>query len=364
MSAARTVLIISNEAWGPVWFSKQHYAHQLSLLGHRVLFVQPPDPWRPAHLWGAVAHVTEARPGLRLLKIRNRLPFRYFRRLNDRLARRVIHRVMGKAEDVIWWQFDPLRLVARPSGPRERRIYHVVDPLHMVATDQEVARGSDLIVTVNEALLSGYKDIRVPKLVVPHGLDPQEHQIDPDQLGKYRNELGEGFLLFIGTLNVDVDLALLAAVADALPNERLLLVGPVHPARREELDDLLLRPNVRWTGPCPAEELKYPVTLSKVCLVPYRVVETRRWRTPLKVMNYLAQGRPVVSTVAMAVDQRLPFTLARTVPAFIEAVTSQAGQPPVVDPTAVEAFRRDHAYPLHIQRILERLDEVTAWGEG
>ena len=44
------ILVVSNEPWGEVWFSKHNYAFELSRK-NRVLFVDPPKRWRPANVF-------------------------------------------------------------------------------------------------------------------------------------------------------------------------------------------------------------------------------------------------------------------------------------------------------------------------
>ena len=49
-SNGQTIFIISNEHWGPVWYSKHHYANELSA-SNIVYFINPPSKWKFTNLF-------------------------------------------------------------------------------------------------------------------------------------------------------------------------------------------------------------------------------------------------------------------------------------------------------------------------
>ena len=100
---------------------------------------------------------------------------------------------------------------------------------------------------------------------------------------------------FVGHLNARTDLALLEAVVDR--GLTLVLVGPIDAASGgPRLDELLDRKTVHAVGPCDFEEVAAWLWSVDVGLVPYRNDEFNRWSFPLKTLEYLAAGLPVVST--------------------------------------------------------------------
>jgi teichuronic acid biosynthesis glycosyltransferase TuaH len=106
----------------------------------------------------------------------------------------------------------------------------------------------------------------------------------------------------VGQLNERLDFDVLdAVVATGLP---LLVVGPRtdrDPEAAIRLDALLAAETVTWLGPVPFEDLPKHLAGAAVGLTPYRVTSFNRASFPLKTLEYLANGLPVVSTDLPAV---------------------------------------------------------------
>lgn len=88
------------------------------------------------------------------------------------------------------------------------------------------------------------------------------------------------------------DLALVRRVAEAEPDALVLLIGNDTAKASEALADL---PNVRLTGEVPYAQLPYWLHGFDVCLLPFRVIPLTLATNPVKVYEYLAAGKPVVS---------------------------------------------------------------------
>jgi teichuronic acid biosynthesis glycosyltransferase TuaH len=100
---------------------------------------------------------------------------------------------------------------------------------------------------------------------------------------------------FVGRINERTDLRLLEAIADR--GRSLLLVGPKDPAFEPgRFEALRRRPNVRWVGLKPSGALPSYLQMMDVGLVPYRDSRFNRGSFPLKTLEYLAAGLPVVAT--------------------------------------------------------------------
>ena len=101
----------------------------------------------------------------------------------------------------------------------------------------------------------------------------------------------------VGQLNERLDMSLLLRLADR--GVRLLLVGPRYeqdPAAASDLDDLISREGVTWVGRQPYSAIPSFLASATVGLTPYRDTEFNRASFPLKTLEYLAFGLPVVST--------------------------------------------------------------------
>ena len=172
----------------------------------------------------------------------------------------------------------------------------------------------------------------------------------------------------VGQLNARLDLSMLEAVADA--GIRLRLIGPRvdgDEAFARRLDGLIARENVEWTGRVSPEELPSHFADLAVGLTPYEDSEFNRASFPLKTLEYLAAGLPVVSTDLpasrwLATDH---MTIATDADAFVDAVRSriadvEGGAEPAAIVDERVAFAVSHGWP----RRAESLRELIAAGSG
>ena len=98
---------------------------------------------------------------------------------------------------------------------------------------------------------------------------------------------------FYGVLDERFDIDLLAAAADARPNWRFVMVGPVVKISPDELPK---RANVFYPGAAAYEDLPGLLAEWDVALMPFAINDATRFISPTKTPEYLAAGKPVVST--------------------------------------------------------------------
>ena len=118
----------------------------------------------------------------------------------------------------------------------------------------------------------------------------------PERCGptrKTRRRLPRPRLGFYGVIDERLDIELIAAVAAMRPEWQLVMVGPV-----VKIDPAVLprRANIHWLGPKLYEELPLYLAGWDVALMPFARNESTRFISPTKTPEYLAAGRPVVST--------------------------------------------------------------------
>ncbi|MEZ4648175.1 MAG: glycosyltransferase [Candidatus Eisenbacteria bacterium] len=109
---------------------------------------------------------------------------------------------------------------------------------------------------------------------------------------------------YVGNLAAyKLDLPLLLELATTHPAWQLCLVGPVGAGDPgTDLSRLEALPNVHVFGPRPHAELPGWVGAFDVCLIPFRISESTRASFPLKFYEYMAAGKPIVSTPLPALE--------------------------------------------------------------
>lgn len=161
----------------------------------------------------------------------------------------------------------------------------------------------------------------------------------------------------VGQLNERLDMDLLEAVKEAgIP---VLVIGPRtdrDPATGRRLDAFLASENVTWLGELPATELRQHLEGAGVGLTPYADTAFNRSSFPLKTLEYLAAGVPVVATDLPAVrwlNTEL-VTVSRGREEFAQRVQQALAGPR--DPAAEERrrhFARLHTWEARAGQLLE-----------
>ncbi|MDX7951662.1 UDP-galactopyranose mutase [Lichenihabitans sp. Uapishka_5] len=98
---------------------------------------------------------------------------------------------------------------------------------------------------------------------------------------------------FYGVIDERMDLGLLAAVAAARPDWHIVMVGPVVKLNPAELPHAS---NIHYLGGKTYEALPGYLAGWDVALLPFAINAATRFISPTKTPEYLAAGRPVVST--------------------------------------------------------------------
>jgi len=98
---------------------------------------------------------------------------------------------------------------------------------------------------------------------------------------------------FYGVLDERFDTELLDAIAQMRPGWQFVMVGPVVKISEDELPR---RPNIHYPGARKYEQLPAYLSGWDVALMPFAMNESTRFISPTKTPEYLAGGKPVVST--------------------------------------------------------------------
>ena len=292
-----------------------HLARELSKLAP-VLFVDPPmsrlTPLRRPEAASAMAKPRltvlgpgrarltpvvqpgPSRPGL--VHLSTELTKRYLRRATTALGGQVravisgwpLYPVHGACQEQVsvYWAKDDFVGGAVLLGESARLLDF---------RERRVAAAADLVVAANPLVAQTWQRRGLDPVLIPFGADTAAYERVDEAPPPVDLHLPAPVAGFVGRLNLRTDLALLEAVAAG--GQSLLLVGPkdagFEPGR---ISALTARPNVRWVGPKPFEVLPSYLKVIDVGLVPYRDSAFNRGSFPLKTLEYLAAGRPVVAT--------------------------------------------------------------------
>ena len=197
---------------------------------------------------------------------------------------------LGERVRAYWWRDDPVA-----AAPLWRRSAE-----RLAAGDRRLTETSDLVLSVSEGVAGELRSRGVEAAYLPNGCDAAFYAGVEDAADPPGVDLPGPVAGFVGHLNSRTDLGLLEATVNA--GASLLLVGPRDPSFvPERFAALAARPDVHYAGPQRFDDLLPYLKKIDVGVVPYADGRFNRNSFPLKTLEYLAAGRPVVSTPLPAV---------------------------------------------------------------
>lgn len=168
---------------------------------------------------------------------------------------------------------------------------NVVDPAAPLVGHDALLAAATLRVAITPSVAAHLPPPYPANLVWGAGVDPDQWRSVRHHPGPFPYAFG-----FFGNFANWVDVDSLAAVAARYPDERILLIGSEPPWPSEALGKLRAQANVDWRPAMPYQELRRAVAGVEVFLLPRRRDPAALASDPIKLWDYLATGRPIVST--------------------------------------------------------------------
>ena len=337
MLNGRDIVLISSIEWDFNWQGHQEIATRLASLGARVLYVENTGVRSPGlHDAGRMARrlshwagslldggARQVSPNLYVCSPLVMPPFgskaRHY--LNRRVLLPLVARVVRNLDfkpDVVW-TFLPTdtaaSLVRMLRTPRGVVVYYCIadfaelspHPQDILNSERAIVEMSDVVFAQGPRLAERCSHGGKKVEVFPFGVN-----MDRFTNGRAQSSTGAGqataggrglnldfmpglprpVIGYVGGIHRFLDVDLLTAMARARPHWSWVLVGPVQTPLRE----LRRLPNVYLTGPKAHEDLPVYIHGFDVGIVPYLSNSYTATVVPTKINEYLAMGKPVVST--------------------------------------------------------------------
>ena len=131
---------------------------------------------------------------------------------------------------------------------------------------------------------------------------------------------------YYGVIDERIDYELLRVLASSLAEVELVMVGPIVKVDPAELPQA---ENIRWLGQRQYAELPAHVKGFDVCLMPFALNDATEYINPTKTLEYMAAGKPIVSTaISDVVHNFTPVVAVAHSPVeFVAAVRSAIERP-------------------------------------
>jgi glycosyltransferase involved in cell wall biosynthesis len=285
-----------------------------------VVWMNPAHPWRRSgeRFFGGPATVTSPsgagnlvvyQPEAWLPQTFREGPLnRYLVRARINRAKEILRRQGCKRFVLYLWR--PEFAIAAQVADVDLVCYHIADEYSFSDDETPVSprektliSEADLVFVVSDTLMKKKGHLNAATHLVPNGVDFSAYSSTQPEPADLR-EVPRPRIGYTGYLKKHLDWDLLEQLAGQHKNWSFVFVGPVspHPTIDAALQRLRQLPNVHLLGAKTTKELAaYPQHFD-VSIMPYRNTDYTRYINPLKLNEYLAAGRPVVSSRIPAVE--------------------------------------------------------------
>ena len=321
MNRSYDIICFSSSDWDGNWGSRQQVMRRFAARGHRVLYVEQMAGLE--HLWRypelrkrrrnrRSRGIDEIETNLWLHTPPALLPGRYYSRFVARMNAQVVaHDVLEQTERLgferpILWMYLPEHAPLVGQFGERLCAYHCIDEWSVgargrkrntvVALERDLVQHAHIVFANSRLTYENKKRWNANTYRVPSGADV-EH-FSSARLGVAHPsvaDLQHPVLAFAGNINEKINITLLTSVARAKPEWSIVLAGRHNP-HAVDLSQLNALANIHMLGEVPFDVLPSVLAGADLCLLPYAVGEATRYRSPLKLYEYLATGKPIVST--------------------------------------------------------------------
>ncbi len=292
------LIVLSHLRWDFVYQRPQHLMSRFAR-ERRVFFVE-----EPVHGDGAPHLLTAEREGGIVLAVPH-LPHGLSAEESEAAQAALLAELLDThgISDYVLWYYTPMAIPLAAGLTPRAVVYDCMDelslfrgaPPDLLEREERLLAAADLVFTGGQSLYEAKRGRHLSVHAFPSSIEAahfaraREAQPEPaDQAGIPRPRLG-----YFGVIDERIDLDLLAALADARPEWQIVLVGPVVKIDPESLPR---RENLHYLGMKSYAELPAYLAGWDVALMPFARNESTRFISPTKTPEYLAGGRPVVST--------------------------------------------------------------------
>lgn len=225
--------------------------------------------------------------------------------IHEKQLRRLVDELVGERRDapLVRWYYTPMMLPFSRHLEADCTVYDCMDelanfkfaPPELLPLENELLAAADLVFTGGYSLYEAKRERHLNVHAFPSSVDVRHfgqaraRMDDPaDQAALPHPRFG-----FYGVIDERMDLELIAAAAEARPDWQFVFIGPVVKISDA---DLPRQPNIAWLGGKDYADLPAYLSGWDVALMPFAINDATRFISPTKTPEYLAAGKPVVST--------------------------------------------------------------------
>jgi glycosyltransferase involved in cell wall biosynthesis len=273
-------------------------------------------------------------------------------------------------EKYILWYYTPMALEFTDHLKGDVTVYDCMDelaafkfaPPSLHENEKKLLRKADVVFTGGQSLYEAKANCHKNIHPFPSSIDKEHfsrarlNTTEPaDQASIPHPRMG-----FFGVVDERMNIDLVGQVAAQRPDWHFVIIGPVVKIDPATLPNL---PNIHYLGGKSYQELPSYVSGWDIAMIPFALNESTKFISPTKTPEYLAAGKPVISTsirdVVRPYGQNKLVHIADTAKEFIDCAERELK---VKDKSkwllSVDTFLKDNSWMATWKRMMNHISSV------
>jgi UDP-galactopyranose mutase len=205
--------------------------------------------------------------------------------------------------DFVLWYYTPMAIPFSDNLTPLATVYDCMDELsafknahpELLNYENKLFGKADLVFTGGQSLYEAKRDRHERVFAFPSSIDAKHFEqariieSEPDD----QKSIAHPRLGFCGVIDERMNVEMLGQMADLRPDWQFVMIGPVVKISEE---DLPKRDNIHYLGGKDYKDLPKYIAGWDVAIMPFAINDSTKFISPTKTPEYLAAGKPVVST--------------------------------------------------------------------
>lgn len=293
------VICLSHLRWDFVYQRPQHLMSRFARQGRVFFFEEPIFSEKPTYL-----DITEKEDNLFVLVPHISHSDKATGNITD-IQREMLDKLLEikEIDDYLLWFYTPMAMDFADHLEPQITVFDCMDelsafkyaPPELIENEKHLLEKADVVFTGGQSLYEAKRDKHEKVFAFPSSIDVehfrqarQTSQEPADQAEVEHPRFG-----FCGVIDERMDIELLREIADSRPDWQFVMIGPV--VKISE-DDLPRNKNIHYLGGKNYKDLPKYLAGWDVAMMPFAMNESTRFISPTKTPEYLAAGKPVIST--------------------------------------------------------------------
>ena len=268
------------------------------------------------------------------------------------------------------WFYTPMAMAFAAHLQPMAIVYDCMDelsgfkfaPPELVENEAKLFQRTDLVFTGGQSLYEAKKSQHKSVHAFPSSIDAEHFKKARNTTDEPEDQksIAHPRLGYCGVIDERMDIKMLGEMADLRPDWQFIMIGPVVKIAPE---DLPRRENIHYLGGKNYHDLPNYLAGWDVALMPFALNESTKFISPTKTPEYLAAGKPVVSTpiqdVVRPYGEMNLVEIAATAQEFVEACKKVLTENSEERSAKADEFLAQMSWDKTWSQMAEMIDEIV-----